>query len=329
MQESIVQCAAALGHSRRILLTTHLNPDGDALGSEVALASFLAAQGKEVSIINCSELPPQYRFLHNLFPIRTYEPPRDQTVLQAADLIVVLDANASHRLGSMEQDVLRSSAMKICIDHHPDAEQFADLYCVDEGSTATGEIIYKLLVHIDATQITRPVAEGLYAAIMTDTGSFRFPKTDSETHEIVADLLARGADPVYLYQKIFEEGPVSRLHLLGEALRSITLSAGGAVASMTIPRSAFRETGTGEADTEDMINHLLTIGGVRIALLFVELESGVKVSFRSKGTIPANFLARDFGGNGHRNAAGARLPGAKLGEVVENVTRRAATYVES
>jgi phosphoesterase RecJ-like protein len=184
-----------------------------------------------------------------------------------------------------------------------------------------------LLKFLDSGAITKPIAEALYAAIMTDTGSFRFPKTDVETHHIIADLLQHGADPTEIYQKIFEEGPVNKLKLLGRALTSLSVVHGGRVATMVLLRKDFSETQTAEEDTDNMINHAMSIGGVRVGLIFVELENGVKVSFRSKGDIAINALAKDFGGNGHKNAAGARIQGGTLADVVLRVTERAADYV--
>jgi phosphoesterase RecJ-like protein len=326
MQKELHQCQNLIESHLRFCITTHINPDGDALGSETALAHFLSSRGKEVVIINQSETPQNYKFLNSVFPINIFDPAIHTTPIQNADCIIVVDANAPGRFDSMKSSVMKSSAVKICVDHHPEREPFADIYCIDEEASATGEILYDLFLMIDPGGITTPVADGLYTAIMTDTGSFRFPKTNASTHAIITDLIQRGADPASLYQKIFEDGPVNKLRLLGNALASLTVMEGGKVAYMTLAKKTFRETGTVESDTDTMINHALTVGGVRIALLFVEIANGVKVSFRSKGTIPINELAKEFGGNGHVNAAGARIYNRELEMVVNDVTQRAAHY---
>jgi phosphoesterase RecJ-like protein len=327
MTQLFDQCKKIFTEKKNFVLTTHINPDGDGLGSEAALALYLTSEGKSVSVINQSETPAYYTFMNSLFPIATFSAEKHNDIIKSADVIIALDTNTPARFSALKESVLESGALKICIDHHPDQDAFADLYIIDEQATATGEIIFKLLKYLNGNVVTAPIAEALYAAIMTDTGSFRFPKTDSETHMIAAELLEHGADPTKIYQKIFEEGPANKLKLLGRALDSLTMYHHGTVAAMTLRRKDFVETLTSEEDTDNMINYTLTIGGVKIGLMFVELEEGVKVSFRSKGAIPINKLAKEFGGNGHLNAAGARMHGNSLGEVVKKVAERSEHYV--
>ena len=327
MKQSFEACKEIFSAKTSFVLTTHINPDGDGLGSEVALALYLTGQGKSVAIINQSETPAYYKFMHALFPIATFSPARHGKSIKDAEVIVALDTNSPTRFPAMKDLVAESQAYKICIDHHLDREDFADLYLIDEKATATGEIVYNLLKFLDSGAISKPIAEPLYAAIMTDTGSFRFPKTDVETHHIIADLLLHGADPSDIYQKIFEEGPVNKLKLLGRALTSLSVVHSGKVAYMILLRKDFSGTQTSEEDTDNMINHAMSIGGVRVGLMFIELENGVKVSFRSKGEIAINTLAKEFGGNGHKNAAGARIHAGSLPEIVKKVTERAGKYV--
>ncbi len=327
MKQAFESCKEIFKSKSTFVLTTHINPDGDGLGSEVALALYLTGKGKSVAIINHSETPAYYKFMHALFPIATFSAAKHGSIIKDAEVIVALDTNSTSRFSAMKELVMESRASKICIDHHLDREEFADLYLIDEKATATGEIVYNLLKFLDSEAITKPIAEALYAAIMTDTGSFRFPKTDVETHQIIADLLLHGADPTEIYQKIFEEGPLNKLKLLGRALTSLSVVHGGKVAFMVLLRKDFSETQTAEEDTDNMINHAMSVGGVRVGLMFVELENGVKVSFRSKGDIAINALAKDFGGNGHKNAAGARIQGGTLPDVVKKITERAGEYV--
>lgn len=304
------QCKKIFAEKKNFVLTTHINPDGDGLGSETALALYLTGEGKSVSVINQSETPAYYTFMKSLFPIATFSREKHRDIIKKSDAFIALDTNTPARFSALKDSVFESPALKICIDHHPDPEAFADLYIIDEQATATGEIIFKLLKYLNGNSITTPIAEALYAAIMTDTGSFRFPKTGPETHIIAAELLERGADPSKLYQKIFEEGSANKLKLLGRALDSLSMYHHSAVAAITLQRKDFTETFTSEEDTDNMVNYTLTIGGVKIGLMFIELAEGVKVSFRSKGTIPVNALAKEFGGNGHMNAAGARIYGS-------------------
>lgn len=299
-------------HSKQsFVITSHVNPDADAIGSEVALARFLADRGKSVTVVNQSETPDHLRFLTDIFPVQLYNQSFDQKII-AADCFIVVDTNSPKRFSALAPAVEKSSAYKICIDHHLEQEPFADLYAVDTEVPATSELLYAIFAHAEKDAITRPIADALYAGIMTDTGSFKFPKTDAETHLITADLLRRGVDPYAIYQEIFENGEINKLHLLGKVLERIELHHDGRTAAMVLPRSVFSETGTKESDVDNLTQYVLAIRGVMIGLVFIELADGVKVSFRSKGEIPVNELAKQFGGGGHRNASGARLKDISL-----------------
>lgn len=317
---------ALLDGRNRFLLTTHVNPDGDGIGSELALAYFLQSQGKSVAVINHSATPAQYQFLDSANLIRQFEPENHTETILGSDVIIIADTNQLSRLNSMADAVRNSPAAKVCIDHHLDYEPFADLYLVDEDAASTGEIVYQLLMFLGYKPLPTPAATALYVAIMTDTGSFRFPKTTGKLHRIVAQLIDWGADPVSTYQNIYEQGTPGRLRLLGQALVSLQTTPDNKVALMTLTRSMFQETGTSEADAENFINYALMIKGVQIALLVSEIGGGVKISFRSKGEIPVNELAREFGGNGHKNAAGARIANARLDQIIPMVMEKAQRY---
>jgi bifunctional oligoribonuclease and PAP phosphatase NrnA len=311
------------------VITSHINPDGDAIGSETALAQFLQNLGKTVSVINQSPTPDNLLFLSaSIFPVLLYEPSLHSALIRAAECVIVVDTNAPNRFAALAGDIAAGAGVTVCIDHHLEPEPFADLYVTDAEAPATSELLYELFMSIDGAAITSPVAKALYAGIMTDTGSFRFPKTDADTHIITADLLRRGADPAEIYQAVYDTGPVNKLQLLGRALDSIRSIEGGAVAWMVIRQNDFSETNTVAADTDNFINYTLSIGGVKIGLLFTELDGVVKVSFRSKGEIWINRLAKEFGGNGHKHAAGARTTGRSLDELIGQVTERARTYIQ-
>lgn len=312
---------------RSFVITTHINPDGDALGCEVALAAYLASLGKGVSILNHDGIPCNFAFLQDVFPIGVADPSLTDPALSRADAIILVDGNAPHRTGVLEKFLNDSSAFKICIDHHLDQSDFADLFLVDTTAAAAGEIVFQILAAHDRALITPAIASALYVAIMTDTGSFRFPTTDPLVHHITADLLRLGADPSALYRKVFEEGPASRVRLLGRALSSLEMAHDGAVAAMTIAQKDFSETGTVESDTDSMINHTLTVAGVKIGMLFVETPAVIKIGFRSRGSIPVNELAKLFGGNGHKNAAGARVSGKSLEQVKAEVFAQSKSFV--
>jgi phosphoesterase RecJ-like protein len=311
---------------KRFILTSHVNPDGDGLGSEVALTHYLESQGKQVSILNCSATPENYLFLHQLHPILQFDPTIHKDIIENAEVIILLDANHPDRLAVMTPFIMKSHAVKVCIDHHPEPGEFADLYLLDDQSPATGEIIYNFISVAGGT-IDRVTATALYTAIMTDTGSFRYQKTNSEVHTIVAHLLQAGADPAAIYEQVYEHTTAKRLRLLGMALANLKTMYDGKLAYIVLTHEMFKTTGTTEAETDAFVPYTLTIDGVQIGLMFSELDGMIKVNFRSKGDIAINELAKEFGGNGHKNAAGARISNARLDEIVSLVLKSTAKYV--
>jgi phosphoesterase RecJ-like protein len=327
MRKEFDACRELFEHKQRFVLSTHVNPDPDAIGSELALAYFLRSRGKDVSVLNHSATPSNSLFLDPEKIIAEFVPERHGDLIADAEVIVVLDANQPERLQSLQPFVLKSKATKICIDHHLDRQPFADLYVIDEEAAATAEILFNLFLHCDPSSVSTEIATALYAAIMTDTGSFRFPKTDAALHRVVAELIERGADPVRIYHETYEQGSGKRLQLLGNVLSSLQLAHGGRVASVFVTRSMFDKTGTTEEDTENFVTYMLTIAGVQVGLMFTELAEGVKISFRSRGDIAVNKLAQEFGGNGHKNAAGARTNSRQLEAVISQVVERSKAYL--
>ena len=324
---AIRELAPILKRLNNFVLTTHVNPDGDGLGSELALALALRQLGKSATIINHSETPENYRWLDPGGEIVRFSPGRDRTAIERAEAIIILDTNQPDRLRSLEPFVRNSKAPRIVIDHHLDADPFAEHYAIDQEATSTGEIVYRLITALGGVAISKEIARALYAAIMTDTGSFRFPRTDPEIHNIAAELIARGADPVEIYVNVYESWTAGRLRLLGAVLSSMKTACDGRLAYLVCTQEMFRATGTTEVETDNFTTYPMSVKGVRIGILFNELEDGVKISFRSKGRIPVNELAKEFGGNGHLNAAGARLFGAGLGDTVSAVIEKSEKYI--
>lgn len=312
---------------RRFLITTHVNPDGDGIGSELALARFLRKLGKEARIVNHSATPANYEFLDREKEIILFTPERDREIILGADVILVVDTNQPERLRSMEPFVQQSSAVKIVIDHHLDADAFAHQYLIDEDATSTGEIVYRLLEAINPNLFDRDIAVALYTAIMTDTGSFRFPRTDAETHTITAHLIELGVDPTEIFSQVYESWSLGRMQLLGRALASMQTAYDGKLAYLVCTQEMFNETGSNEVETDNFTNYPMSVKGVEVGILINELENGVKISFRSKGDIPINKLANEFGGGGHKNAAGARLYNVKMDETIKLVIEKAGKYV--
>lgn len=317
------------GHEN-FVLTTHVNPDGDGLGTEIALGLCLQQIRKNVRIINYSETPKNYTFLNT--PALAFERFNESvhaSVIAEADAIVVMDMNDEARLRTMGKHVLGSRAAKIILDHHLDPDDFAQYYIIDTDACASGEIGYRVIERLMGPNFTKEIATGLYTAIMTDTGSFRFPRTDPEVHQMAGHLLACGTDPTYVYENVYNQSSINRQRLLGKALGELRIEHDGRLGLLVVTRIMFEETGAREEDVEDFVQSTLAVQGTKMGILAVELRDGVKLSFRSKGNIPVNTLAEQYGGGGHKNAAGARVHNRALNEVVSEAVSRAKMYLES
>jgi phosphoesterase RecJ-like protein len=318
---------AVIEQAQSCVLTTHVNPDGDALGSELALARFLRKLGKDACILNHSATPGNYIWMDPQNEIVQFVPERDQIKLLQADCIFILDTSQPDRLRSLEPFVKQSTANKIVIDHHLEPHAFATHYVVDDDATSTGELVYHLINSINAPLLSKEIAEALYTAIMTDTGSFRFPRTDPETHRITAHLLEFGISPIEIFTNVYENWTQGRMRLLGEVLDTMKTAYDGKLAYIICTQKMFKETGTTEVETENFTTFPMSVRGVVVGILFNELKNGIKISFRSKGSIPINELAKEFGGNGHLNAAGTRLFDVSLDEAIPAVVDKAKKYI--
>lgn len=328
MNQVIEAVTRIIKQHKSFVLTTHVNPDGDGLGSEVALDEWLVDQGKQVHILNYSPTPAFYLFIDPHNRIQQFNEQKHAHILAETDVILVLDTNHPDRLRTLAPPVLQSKAVKICIDHHLDPHPFADHYVIDADATSTGEIMYRILRQLSGDTLSPTIASALYCAIMTDTGSFRYPRVDPETHRIVAHLIESGADPVSIYHQVYEQWSAGRVQLLGDALASLRTTLDGKLAHITITQADLQQTGTTEVDTDNFTVYPMNVAGVVAGILFLELKDGIKMSFRSKGNIAINELAKEFGGNGHKNAAGARLHNCTLDDIRPQVLLAAAKYIQ-
>ena len=310
------------------LLTTHVNPDADAIGSEVAFYLMLKDLGKKIRIVNHHPTPYNLEFMDIDKKIEKYNPDLHKNIFDDAEVLVALDFNRSDRMVSMTKAFNESNKIKVCIDHHQDAEEFADACFVDADYCATGHIIYDFIKKTGIVPLTYEIAYQIYAAIMTDTGSFRFERTTPEIHKMAAELLDKGVIPGEVYDKIYDQGKFSKIRLLGKALDSLKLYGDvKKISYMVLTQEDFKNIEAIESDTDNFVNYCLSIENVEIGLLFLELKEGFKVSFRSKGEIPVNKLAKEFGGGGHINASGARIHNGKLDVYLSKILKRAETYL--
>ncbi len=317
-----------LKSNNTFVISSHINPDGDAIGSELGLYYALKNTGKDVRIINHSELPRELKFLDTENVVEKYLPRKHNKFIAEADVHLFLDINQIDRVASMEKVFRTKKKFTIYIDHHQEPDDFADEIILKPNVGSVGEIIFDFLDKTKFAPIDIKIANSLYAAIITDTGSFRYERTSPKTHLIAAKLLRYGVNPKRIYELIYEQDKIIRLKLLGIALSSITLHGDGKVCSMYLRRDDIVKIGGSEADIDGFVSYTLTIKGVRIGLFFLEFEDGFKVNYRSRGNIPMNKLAGEFGGGGHINAAGSRLPDKNMDEYMPKVIEKAIEYLK-
>jgi phosphoesterase RecJ-like protein len=295
-----------LRRARQAVISTHINPDGDAIGSELALAAFLRQKGLRACIVNADPVPRLYTFLDPRSEILTPEAPAARRALEACDLFFAVDNGTLPRMGRMQEWIRSTRAIRVCIDHHASQDDLWDVRLIDEEACATGTLIYEL-IHSLGGRLTRAQAQAIYVALITDTGYFRFARTAS-TDRLAADLVDAGVDPVRVYHQVYERNSMAFIHLQGAALRDVRIELEGRLGWLILTRQQVVDAGADHEDTSEIINSVLTIEGVRAAVLFKELPGArTKVSLRSKGSLDVNALARRFGGGGHRNAAGILL----------------------
>ncbi|HYM20586.1 MAG TPA: bifunctional oligoribonuclease/PAP phosphatase NrnA [Candidatus Kapabacteria bacterium] len=292
------------------MLTTHVNPDGDALGSELGLAEWLLSIGKQVRIINYSHTPENYRFLDAQRPIiEKYDHATHTTDILNADVLILLDTNDPQRAKSMAP-LFEKHKFPVLIDHHLEPMDFAKERFIDTEATSTGELIYTLITGAQKDlggNISSKAAEALYVAIMTDTGSFKFPRTDSDIFRISANLIDLGADPVKTYNETYNSARASRLKLIGKCLNSLEFFFGDRLATQLITQSDLADADATEEEVDGFVQFPLQVGTIEFSIFFLELKEGWKISFRSRGKRSAAEVAKKFGGNGHFHAAGARV----------------------
>jgi bifunctional oligoribonuclease and PAP phosphatase NrnA len=307
------EIARAFREHQTFAVLSHVRPDGDALGSQLALALSLKQLGKDVRIWNEDGMLEKYSFLSRAELLT--KPP---SAAEDVDVGVALDTAIQNRLGTALEAV-RSAKIWVNIDHHPSNPGYGNLVYVDPTSPATGQILFEL-IKSEQLPFNREIAENLYVAISTDTGSFQYPNTTARTFEIAAELVRAGVDVGRVSQQLYENYPRRRVELLRELLRTMHFEGGGRVASFSLSQKTAAELGVLPEDNEGLIDHLRAIRGVVVAVFFEELAEGkVRVSMRSKSeAADVCAICQKFGGGGHTLAAGARVRGT-LTEVEQRV----------
>lgn len=308
---SIDKIIQIIREKESFMLTTHMNPEGDAIGSTLAMALALSSIGKNVTINTADPVPKILKFLPSSDSVHQVK-----TVDRRFDAVIVLDCGDLERVGFLNKDNIPSDIL-INIDHHKTNLGFGTVNHVKEA-VASADIVYTIIKKM-GIPVTPEIATCIYTAIMTETGSFKYSNTTAHTLKIAGEMIGYGVNPWGIAEQVYNRNSINRINLLGQVLTTLKLSEDGRIAWITVLEEMFKETGTTKEDTEDYINYPRSIEGVEVAILFRQSNNDWKMSFRSNGRIDVADVALEFGGGGHSMAAGCFLKGS-FEEVREKVT---------
>jgi phosphoesterase RecJ-like protein len=318
----------AIKKGKRFLITAHVNVEGDALGSQLAMKELLTGMGKEAFILDSDPVPEHYRFMP-----KAAEVSNKFNKVGVFDTAVVLDCPTLNRTGKVKDVIEERAVPVINIDHHISNERFGDVNWVEPNASSAGEMVFRLFKEARVL-MTKEAALSLYIAILTDTGSFNYDNTSRATHEIAGELLGHGLDPAVVSESVYERRSVEDINLLGLVLATIRVNKKGTVAHLEVTKDMIKKTGADLAKSEGLINFARSIGGVKVAVLFKEDQKNnneINISFRSKGNGDAtdvNKIASLFGGGGHTKASGCVVTGS-LKEVKKKVLAKVEASLKS
>ena len=310
MHQSSQKIKELVDQAQSIVITAHKSPDGDSIGSSLGLYHILKNWGKNVQVVHPDPAPEFLHWVSGQELILDFETKREQATaaLQSADLIFCLDYNEPSRVGDVMQEVLMTaSANKVMIDHHLHPADFCQVVISETTACSTCELVYKWLKEIGRLDyLDETSAACIYLGIMTDTGSFRFPSVSADTHEIIADLIRRGVKHHLVHESVYDTNTVDRIKLRGFALSEKLVCMNDIhVAYASLSEEELKKYNYQKGDTEGLVNQILGIQGIKMAVLFVEKDGKVKISFRAKGDYFVNELAKThFEGGGHAYASG-------------------------
>jgi phosphoesterase RecJ-like protein len=310
--EDIQAVEKLLSQPQKIVIVPHKNPDGDAIGSTLALWHYLRNRGQEATVIVPNDYPKFLKWMSGNDKILNFERENGQakSKIEEATLIFTLDFNHLGRIAQMEDALRKLTVPFVMIDHHQEPSDYAAIMYSDVTMSSTCEMVYNFIEYLgDADAITPEMAGCLYTGIMTDTGSFKFSSTTARTHRVAASLIEKGAESTEIHHKVFDTNTPGRLHLLGTALNNMVILEDYKTAYITLSQTELDAHEYQKGDTEGFVNYGLTLEGIIFAAIFIEnREEGIiKISFRSVGDFSVNeFARRHFEGGGHKNAAGGK-----------------------
>ncbi|HRL71057.1 MAG TPA: bifunctional oligoribonuclease/PAP phosphatase NrnA [Flavobacterium sp.] len=301
-----------LSTPKKIAIIPHRGPDGDAMGSTLGLYHFLLKNNHHPVVVSPNEFPDFLAWMPGAETVKIFEKDKENCtkILEDAELIFTLDFNALHRTGEMEHVLAQLKAPFIMIDHHQKPDDYATFTYSDTSFGSTCEMIYNFILFLGKKHdIDKTIGTCIYTGILTDSGSFRFPKTTGTTHRIIAELIDLGVENTEIPTLLFDNSSFGRLQILGRALQNMKVITEHKTAYITLTQDELNSFGYVKGDTEGIVNYGLSIKGIVFAAIFIENkeEKIIKISFRSQGDFDVNQFARDyFNGGGHRNAAGGK-----------------------
>lgn len=306
--------------AQNIVISTHLHPDADGIGSEIALCLALNRSGKNAICVNEEALMDRYRYLDPKHSIVSYEDYVKAPPFEEVDLFIVVDTNALARIGAQVQKIVTKARNLLFIDHHPCPKELAAIHCIDTNMAATGELVGRLIQSINVP-FDKDIALALYTSILIDTSSFRYPTVTAETHRLIGDLMDTGIEPPMAYNSIHGTKKISYMQMLGKVLSKSQTNSNETVAYLAVTEEMMEDFHVDVEDTHGFVNFLLILDNIKVACMFRQNGKNIKISLRSAGDVDVGVMAQALGGGGHNHSAATIVEG-KLEEVIADTVAK-------
>ena len=306
--------------AQNIVISTHLHPDADGIGSEIALCRALRLSGKNVACVNEEPLMERYRYLDPEFSLISFEDFMKEPPFEDVDLFIVVDTNALARIGNNVQKIVTKARNLLFIDHHPCPKELAAIHCIDTKMAATGELVGRLIQSLEIP-FDKEMALALYTSILIDTSSFRYPTVTSQTHHLIGDLMETGIEPPVAYNSIYGTKKITYMQMLGNVLSHARINENESVAYLTLNEDLLEKFDVEMEDTHGFVNYLLILDNVKVACMFRQNGKHIKISLRSAGDVDVGVMAQALGGGGHNHSAATVIEGKMEEVVAETVSK--------
>lgn len=306
--------------AQNIVISTHLHPDADGIGSEIALCLALKRSGKNVICVNEEPLMDRYRYLDPEHSVVSYDDYLRSPPFEDVDLFIVVDTNALARIGAQVQKIVTKARNLLFIDHHPCPKELAAIHCIDTTMAATGELVGRLIQSINVP-FDKDIALALYTSILIDTSSFRYPTVTAQTHRLIGDLMDTGIEPPMAYNSIYGTKKISYMQMLGKVLSKSQTNSNESVAYLAVTEEMMEDFNVEVEDTHGFVNFLLILDNIKVACMFRQNGKHVKISLRSAGDVDVGVMAQALGGGGHNHSAATIVEG-ELNQVIQDTVTK-------